>query len=103
MNDFIQIMPSPSGQAILLGCLSTEYVSGLLQEVKVLLTEAVAGSMEIGYANLWKRWVAFAAEHGLVPILAHVEHLCTYFLHLATFGNSMSVALSVRAAIGFFS
>ena len=58
MNDFIQIM-SRSGQAVMLDCLSTErvqseYVNGLLREVQVLLTEAVAGSTANGYASHWK-------------------------------------------------
>ena len=105
LNDFIQIMAS--GRAVMLGCFSTErvqseYVNGLLCEVEVLLTEAVAGSTANGYAGHWKRWLAFCAEHGLVPIPAEVDHICAYFLHLATFGNSMSAALSARAAIGFF-
>ena len=52
MNDFIQIMPPSSGQAIMLGCLTTEpveseYVNGLLQEVKVLLTEAMGGPRRV--------------------------------------------------------
>ena len=90
----------------MLGCLSTDrvqsdYVNGLLSEVEVLLMEAVAGSTATGYAGHWKRWLAFCTEYGLVPIPANVDHLCAYFLHLATFGNSMSAALSARAAIGF--
>ena len=105
MIDFIQKMDC--GQAIMLGCLSTdrvqsEYVNVLLSEVEVLLTEAVAGSTAAGYAGHWKRWLNFASKHGLVPIPANVDHLCAYFLHLATFGNSMSAALSARAAIGIF-
>ena len=105
MNDVIQKMER--GRAVMLGCLSTErvqdeYVNALMREVEVLLTEAVAGSTATGYAGHWKRWLSFAAEHGLHPIPAHVDHLCGYFLHLATLGNSMSAALSARAAIGFF-
>ena len=96
-----------SGRAVMLGCFSTErvqsgYVNGLLREVEVLLTEAEVGSTANGYAGHWKRWLAFCAEYGLVPIPAEVDHICAYFLHLATFGNSMSAALSARAAIGFF-
>ena len=60
MNDFIQIMAS--GRAVMLCCLSTErlasgYVNGLLSEVEVLLTEALAGSTASGYAGHWKRCV----------------------------------------------
>ena len=96
-----------SGWAVMLGCFSTkrgqsEYVNSLLAEVEVLLTEAVAGSTANGYAYAWKKWLAFSSEHGLVPLPAEVDDLCAYFLHLATFGNSMSAALSARAAIGFF-
>ena len=92
----------------MLGCLSLDrvqfdYVNGLLSEVEVLLTETVAGSTAAGYAGQWKRWLNFCLEHRVVPIPASVDHLCAYFLHLANFGNSMSAALSARAAIGFFS
>ena len=91
----------------MLGCVSTDrtdslYVNGLLSEVEVLLTESVAGSTANGYAGHWKRWVNFCVEHGLVPLPAKVDQLCAYFLHLATLGNSMSAALSARAAVGFF-
>ena len=91
----------------MLGCVSTDrtdspYVNGLLNEVEVLLTESVAGSTANGYAGHWKRWVNFCVEHGLVPLPAQVDQLCAYFLHLATVGNSMSAALSARAAVGFF-
>ena len=78
------------------------YVNGLLSEVEVLLTEALAGSTAAWYAGHWKRWLNFASKQELVPISANVDHLCAYFLHLATFGNSMSAALLARAAIGFF-
>ena len=105
VNDFIQIMAS--GRAVMLGCFSTqrvqsEYVNGLLSKVEALLTEAVAGSTANGWAYSWKKWLTFCAEHGLVPIPAKVDQICAYFLHMATFGNSMSAALSARAAIGFF-
>ena len=95
------------GRQLMLGCVTTDrtdspYVNDLLNEVEVLLTESVAGSTANGYAGHWKRWVNFCAEHGLVPLPAVVDQLCAYFLHLATVGNSMSAALSARAAVGFF-
>ena len=49
---------------------NSPYVNSLLQEVKVLVSESVAGSSAKGYAGHWKRWLAFAAEHDLVPIPA---------------------------------
>ena len=57
LNDFIQMMAS--GRAVMLGCFSTErvqsgYVNGLLCDVEVLLTEAVAGSTANSYARHWK-------------------------------------------------
>ena len=78
------------------------YVSKLLEEVKAVLTEAVAGSTTKGYSGHWKCWVAFAEEQGLVSLPAHLDHLCAHFLHLCMHRNSLGTALSARAAIGFF-
>ena len=88
-----------SEQAIMLGSLSTvpvesEYVAGLLQEVKVLLTEAVAGSTAKGYANHWKRWLAFLEEHNLVHIPAYVDHLCAFFYHFCSLSLTPCLQLS---------
>ena len=85
LNDFIQTMAS--GRAVMLGRFSTkrvrsDYVNGLLREVEVLLKEALSGSTAYGYAGHWKRWLAFCAEHELVPISAEVDQICAYSVHL---------------------
>ena len=96
-----------SEQAVLLGQIQTTsvnspYVAVLLEEVKVVLSEAVAGSTARGYAGHWKRWVSFAQEHSLVPLPADPDVLCAYFLHLCSLSETLAPALSARASIGFF-
>ncbi len=78
------------------------YVKNLLQEVKVLVSESVAGSSAKGYSGHRKRWLAFADEHGLVPVPAEPDVLAAYFVHLCSLTESLAPALSARAAIGFF-
>ncbi len=61
-----------SEQQLLLGQIETvtvnsPYVKALLEEVKVVLTEAVAGSSSRGYSGHWRRWLAFAEEHPWSP------------------------------------
>ena len=99
MIDLLQIMAPGSEQAVMLGQLKTTtvdspYVAALLEEVKIVVTEAVAGSTAKGYAGHWKRWLAFAGEHGLVPLPADPDCLCAYFLHLCTLSESLAPALS---------
>merc|ERR1712082_294765 len=81
---------------------NSPYVNSLLQEVKVLVSESIAGSSAKGYAGHWKRWLAFAAEHDLVPIPAEPDVLAAHFVHLCSITESLAPALSARAAIGFF-
>ncbi len=83
----IMISADMASPQLLLGQIQTvtvdsPYVKALLEEVKVALTEAVAGSSAKGYSGHWRRWVAFAEEHHLVPLSADPDVLCGYFLHL---------------------
>ncbi len=87
-----------SEQQLLLGQIETvtvdsPYVKALLEEVKVVLTEAVAGSSARGYSGHWRRWLSFAEEHHLVPIPAEPDVLCGYFVHLCSLTETLAPSL----------